>query len=113
MSHHASEEVEGRLIALRQMVAQVMAAQVIGPDARAAMTEELLHETFLPADQQSPPEGMPKDASPLERAALDEKRRVVQEAGRLVKVHRGTPNAGAGPSRAAPPDVEEGGGEAG
>ncbi len=68
------------VVAHRQMIAQLMALTVLGPDAREALVGELLRE-------ETPSDGTETDP------VRDEMRRVIREASRLIKEARGTPNA--------------------
>lgn len=89
MAKLSPETFEGRLIAQRQMLAEILAllAQAGGPATEAA--EALLEDRFVPPDQQEDPGAVPTEAFAIEGAIEDERRLIVEEARRRVAAREG------------------------
>lgn len=84
MAQLSPETIEAKLIAQRQILAQLLAFGALGRDAGAAAADELLRDGFVPQDQQEDPGAVPDPAFAIEAAIATEKRLIVEEARRLI-----------------------------
>ncbi len=84
MAQLSPETIEAKLIAQRQILAQLLAFVALGREAGAAAADELLRDGFVPQDQQEDPGAVPDPAFAIEAAIATEKRMIVEEARRLI-----------------------------
>jgi hypothetical protein len=85
MAHLSPDTIEAKLIAQRQVLAQLLAQSILDPDNRAKAADAFMRDGFVPQDMQEDPGAVPDEAFAIEAGIAEEKRLIVEEARRMIE----------------------------